>query len=182
MRIVLANGIATDGDGNVDRFRAPLEAAGHEIEDVLFPVRHFWSARWPRTINRDAQQLYQATEQYDAVIAHSFGCLRTLVCAERRRFSHIFLFRPALAQDYDLSRIAGTPKIYCIHSMQDTAIRIGSWLPFHPFGRAGTHGMLDPAVINKTSSGGHNADFEPPQFEQWVKFVNEILLTDPSIA
>lgn len=171
MRIALINGISTHGEGNVDNFIEPLTARGHEVIDIRLPKRHALSARWGA--KHDAKIIYKETEQYDAVIAHSFGGLRALKAAERRRFSHMFLFRPALARNYCLDKIAGTPKIHCIYSKEDTAVRIGSFLPFHPFGRAGTHGMTDVGVINHESSGGHSADFDGDLFNKWVEFIHE---------
>lgn len=173
MRIVLVNGINTHGEGNVDRFIEPLTQLGHEVIDIPLPKRHAFSARWGA--KKDAGLIYRNTEQYDAVIAHSFGCLRSLVAAERRRFSHMFLFRPALSRDYNLANIAGTPKIHCMYSKQDTAVRIGSYLLCHPFGKAGTHGMTDPAVYNYKSTGGHSNDFETPLLDHWVSFIHEEL-------
>lgn len=173
MRIALVNGINTHGEGNVDNFIEPLTSLGHEVIDIALPKRHTFSARYGA--KHDAGIIYRNTEQYDAVIAHSFGGLRTLVAAERRRFSHIFLFRPALSRNYNLDKIAGTPRIHCFYSPQDVAVRIGSYLLCHPFGRAGTHGMTDPAIYNHKSTGGHSNDFKDPLFSKWVSFIHEEL-------
>lgn len=176
MTVVLVNGIRTHGAGNVDRLMPRLESRGHRVIDVALPKRGHLSARWKANALLDAQIIYQATEGEGGdlhVVAHSYGCWRALLSAERRRFKSLWLFRPALSRNYNLAQIPNAPRVYCFHSKGDMAVRIGSWLPFHPFGRAGTHGMTDPAVMNIQSYGSHAKDFAEPLISQWERLISE---------
>ncbi len=177
-RFALVNGINSHGDGNVDLCTPVLKAEGFQVVDVALPKRGHLQARWKSSTREDARIIFQVTRQNDAVIAHSYGCLRTLRAAERRRFSHIFLFRPALSRAYSLDKIAGSPVIYCFHSRGDLAVTVGGLLPFHVFGRAGTRGMHDPAVTNVQSFGRHNDDFRGSLFDVNMDFVLDAVNSD----
>jgi len=169
MRIVGVNGIATNGQGNIDVMLSYLSERGFETVDVDLPVRHTISAWWGHKL--DAKAIMNATKDGDVVIAHSFGGPRVAEVMEYgRKFSAVFLFRPAMDQFYQFYQ----PNIYCFHSMDDWPVRIGAWLPWHPFGRAGTLGFRDPKVTNIESSGGHNADFTT-HIHQRVDFVSNRL-------
>ena len=150
----------------------------HHVIDVILPRRNFIGARWPKNARFDAKLIFQATAHVDEpldVIAHSYGAYRALLAAERRHFRTLWLFRPACNDNYKLDKIPNAPVIYCFYSRQDMAVRIGSWLPFHPFGRAGTHGMADPGVYNVESQGRHSDDFYPPLIERWANLIQKTL-------
>ncbi|MCR9260763.1 MAG: hypothetical protein NXH95_13635 [Pseudomonadaceae bacterium] len=153
MRIVGVNGIATHGHGNIDVLLHRLDQLGHETVDVQLRKRHFISAWWGQ--KWDVESIYKASEDGDVVVAHSFGAPRVVEAMKYRHFSKVFLIRPAMSAKHVFAR----DEVYCFHSKDDWPVRIGSWLPWHPFGRAGVDGFTDPLVTNFPTSGGHNADF-----------------------
>jgi hypothetical protein len=153
MRIIGVNGIATHGENNIDILLARLRLHWYETVDVKLPKRHFISAWWGHV--HDAKAIYDASEDGDVVIAHSFGGPRTVEAMHYRYFSQAFFIRPAMSKNHLFLR----DEIYCFYSPDDTPVRIGAYLPFHPFGKAGIEGFSDPDAVNILSSGDHNADF-----------------------
>lgn len=153
-RILGVNGILSHGEGNIDLLLGALAKHGHDVVDVRMPYRSFFSARWGA--DDDAELLAETAKDGDAVVCHSFGCLRTAYAMETVDFSAVFMFRPAMSRHYRFER---PETVYCVHSRDDITIRLGARLLFHPFGVAGTKGFEQLGVHNTRSYGGHNQDF-----------------------
>lgn len=153
-RIAGVNGIATHGELNIDVLLARLSAHGLLTIDIPLPKRHFVSAWWGHKI--DVERIYKGTVDGDIVVAHSFGCQRVAEAMKYRKFEKVFMIRPAMDRGYRFDRDG----VYCFHSKDDLPLKIGSFLPCHPFGKAGLVGFDDKSVMNIKSEGHHNADFE----------------------
>ena len=136
LRIIGVNGINTHGDSNIDLVLEGLEDLGWDIRDVNLPKRHTISAYWGA--EGDSDLIVRDSEPGDILVAHSFGCLRAAYAAQKQDYAAMFLIAPAMSRDYQFSR----PKsVYCFCSADDWVVTLGSWIPFHPFGKAGTKGF-----------------------------------------
>lgn len=176
MKIIGVNGIGSHGEGNIDLFLGDLAELGYETLDLRLPKRHFVSAWWGASA--DAKLIVDESEDGDVLLCHSFGCLRGAKAMRQRSYSAIFMFRPAMSRLYRFPQRATT--VYCFHSTEDLALRVGRWIPFHPFGKAGLTGFDRPptefpAVFNVQSWGDHNADFEGHRRGDNVGLVDQLI-------
>lgn len=154
MKIVGVNGIATHGEGNIDILLRELDSLGFDTLDVKLPKRHVLSAWWGHKM--DAVAIAEASNDGDVVVCHSFGGARTAQAMRIRNYKAVVFVNPAMTRFHRFNR----DDIFCLHSKEDTTVKIGSWIPFHPFGRAGVDGFTDKSVNNIEITGGHNAAFE----------------------
>jgi len=171
-KILGINGIKTHGKSTTDRALAGLEVRGYKTLDVNQPIRHSWDARWKK--KKDAKAIIEVAEDGDAIICHSYGGIKTAIAMEGIDFKAAFFFRPAMGRGHDFPGWQDT-KIYCIHSLGDTAIWAGSVLLFHPFGLAGVYGFTDPFVTNVKTTGAHSVDFEDANLGRWIEFIDQKL-------
>lgn len=180
MRIAGINGINTDGRSSTDLLLASLADEGYETIDVEYPHTRFWNAGWRNTQLDRASRIMEQTQNGDAVVAHSFGCLLTRRAMQLgREFSYVFLFSPADASD-TYYPISGAKEIFVIFNLHDKAIRLGGLLPNHDFGalgRYGYRGPRDPRIENvpmpsfRTGSSNHGPYFEGEQLHFWTEFI-----------
>ena len=173
MRIALVNGIATHGKGNIDELIEPLRDLGHDVVDVDLPKRHFISAWWGHKADSDA--IWRQAVACDAVIAHSFGGPRAWEADRRCNFQKLIFIAPAMDQHTALSNRKREKQVYCLHSEADLPVRIGSWLPWHPFGRAGVNGFSDPVAMNFEFGCGHSGYFKMPLLSDTVRLIHRCL-------
>lgn len=179
MNYVLAHGIRTDGENSIDRIGPLLRDLGHGVHDCELPVRHTWSVR--RTIERDAELLVRSvmatsvSREARSIIAHSHGCRIALEAAKLVDVGSLWLFNPAVSTKYDLSSVrCDKARIYCIYSPSDWTVWLGSMIPFHPFGKAGKHGLRQLSEANNLeSNGGHSEAFTHPRVQQWAEFIHK---------
>lgn len=179
MNYVLAHGIRTEGTYSIDRIGPPLRDLGHGVHDCELPVRRTWSVK--RTLEKDAEQLVQCLmatsvpREVRSIIAHSHGCHIALEAAKMIDVGSIWLFNPAVSVGYNLDPVrCDKTRIYCIYSPSDWIVFLGSIIPFHPFGKAGKHGLKNlPEANNLESNGGHSEAFKHPRIEQWAEFIHK---------
>jgi hypothetical protein len=171
MKIIGVPGIHSEGVGNTDLLGNMLATRhGYNFMDLDLPIRGAWGARWKA--EKDAKEIIAVANDGDAVIAHSYGCLKACIAMREVRFHSVFLFRPAMSRRYRFHRLINGTKVYCIYSPGDIAIWLGSILLFHPFGLAGAKGFKDRSVINVPSHSRHNHDFSDKHIEHWDNFVH----------
>lgn len=154
MKIVGVNGIRTHGAGNIDRLLMEMRGRGFATVDVTLPKAHAWNARCDAAL--EGRIVAQASRDGDIVVAHSYGCLRTLHAQRIRDYKLIVCIAPAMARDVQWEH---PERVHCFYSPDDWAIRLGSWLLFHPFGAAGNKGFSQPGVVNRRVDGAGHNDF-----------------------
>lgn len=177
MKILGVSGIWSDGSGSTDIVLTLLRYKhGYPIQDIQNKTRGPFFARFKA--KRDARKILEKSQDGDIVVAHSYGCLKTLKAAEKKSYSHLFLIAPAASEDYDFSKISERTKIHCLYSKKDWAVRVGSLLLFHPFGRAGLNGFSDPRVENHRFHGGHTHYFKEDILHQVVNLIHKTLEKD----
>lgn len=157
MKIVLVNGINTNGEGNVDLLGEELRRRGLEVVDVALPVRHSVSARWGGC--PDGLLVAQAAVDGDVLVAHSFGCVRAHYAHRVRDLKAIVCVAPAMSPH---ARWRDPARVTCYHSSRDLAVRLGARLLCHPFGPAGVAGFSQPGVTNVRRWCGHSGYFRGP--------------------
>lgn len=164
-KFILANGIRTHGEGNIDILGRHLVRLGHEVLDPRLPRRDVITARWGA--KSDAKILAGVAEAGDVLLGHSFGGLRALKTAELvPDLKAIVLYGAAVARRYDTSAIADTIEIINVHNPYDAVLKLGSFLLFHPFGLGGRDGLTSPRVVNFCQpfdgpfSASHNSYFD----------------------
>lgn len=170
MKIVGANGIATHGEGNIDLLLRRLKLMGHDVVDVRLPKRHFISARWGGC--PDGSLLAQHSSDGDIIVAHSFGCLRAWHAHKVRNYRAIICIAPAMERASEWSH---PDRVHCWYSPDDWAVRIGSWLRLHPFGRAGNKGFNQPGIKHtKVNGAGHGDFFVGDCFRRLAEYVHQV--------
>lgn len=167
MRIVGANGIATHGEGNIDILLRRLELLGHETVDVKLPKRYWFSARWGGC--RDGTLIAQASKDGDIIVGHSYGCVRAWHAHQVRDYKAIICIAPAMSHKAEWKH---PERVHCFYSASDWAVRFGSWLLFHPFGRAGTHGFKQPGVINNVETSDHDDYFRGEWLNDLERYIH----------
>jgi len=174
---VLANGINTDGKGNIDILAADLRARGHTVVDVNLPIRHSVTALW-KDAEEDARIIAQTKGVVPGsiIVGHSFGGPRITMAMRKMYFCAALYINPAQSRSQAFTGIlksATRPRtaIYCIHAPKDYVIMSGkvftaaTWALTagqvnHPFGLAGAYGFKSPRVTNIPISGwGHKTAF-----------------------
>lgn len=154
MRIVGVNGIRTHGARNIDQLLRALADLGFEIVDVTLPKRHAWGARFHGEL--EGQIVAQASADGDIVVAHSYGCLRAWYAHIHRNYAAVVCIAPAMDDD---AVWRDPERVHCFYSPDDWAVRVGSWLLFHPFGPAGNRGFSQGGVRNHRIDGAGHNDF-----------------------
>lgn len=153
-RIVGVNGIRTHGGGNIDRLLLEMRDRGFETIDAPLLKARAWNARWRGEI--EGRQVAQMSDDGDIIVAHSYGCLRTWYAHELRDYRAIVCIAPAMDDD---AVWRDPERVHCFYSPDDWAVRVGSWLLFHPFGPAGNRGFSQGGVRNHRIDGAGHNDF-----------------------
>lgn len=173
-RYVFFHGIHSRGKGSVLRVAERVARAQHVVVDADIPVRSIYSATF--TYKKDAQRALDNVREGDGLVGHSHGANVALEVAKHIPVRALFLFNPASPSNFDFSELQGTPRVTCVHSASDWAVRIGSWLPFNVFGRAGINGFDqlheagNPYGENINVKGtDHDDAFIPPALWYWSK-------------
>lgn len=172
MKIIGSNGIWTDGADNIDLMLQALHLDhGYQVADIKSIRRNPFTARF--CAGEDSQKIVEAGEDGDAVVAHSYGCLKTVKAAEHVEFSHLFLFGAAVNDDWDFRNISKETKIWNFHSRSDWVLLIGSLLIVHPFGNGGRTGFKDPRVTNiECKNHGHSTYFKTGKLAKYEEFIH----------
>lgn len=182
-RILGINGIRTDGSASTDLLLDEFAfCEGFITVDVNYPKVNIFTARSRSRQLRNARRLVERHDKGDILIAHSYGCLLALRAMELgAQFSHVFLFAPAMNRDFTFPYL-GMTKLHVIHNKKDKAIKLGSLLAWHDFGkmgRLGYDGAPDPRIENilDTDKGGmnHSHYFSNQNIEKWVKYIKQAI-------
>ena len=176
MKVLGANGIWSTGEGSTDKVLELLSEKYHYTTlDINSKIRNPFTARYKAL--EDASKIIEKAEDGDIIIAHSYGCLKALEAGKAIDFSHIFLLGAAVDQHYDLTGIDSYTRIWNLYSKGDWAVRFGSWLALHPFGKAGVRGFSSKRAVNVERKGGHNSYFKGSDLHTNVNFIHEMIKT-----
>lgn len=180
MKILTINGIRTDGSTSTDRLGRKLSEQGYRTFDVNYPRVSIFTARSRKRQLKNAKILKDSSNDGDVLIAHSYGCLLALRAMELgAKFSHVFLFAPAMNVDFTFPYL-GMTQLKVIHNPTDQAIKMGNWLWFHDFGkmgRLGYKGPPDPRITNildkngKKGARNHSHYFNKDNIDAWARFI-----------
>lgn len=171
------NGIRKSAPGTTDLLGQRLESQyRYEWHKITVPVSHVWTS-WTRgsAIRIARKHIIPHVIPGSNVAAHSQGCLLTWAAMyvwhhemghTEPLFYRILMMGPAMNRGGWRWESLGFDALRVIHNPFDIAIRAGSWVPGHVFGRAGAQGFStkDPRIENipKTSFTGpfnHNAPY-----------------------
>jgi len=187
MKILTINGIRTDGSTSTDILGDKLAMYDYEVFDVNYPRVNIFTARSRKRQRKNAKILKNKTNDGDVLIAHSYGCLLALRAMELgAKFSHVFLFAPAMNVDFTFPYL-GMTEMNVIHNPTDEAIKLGNWLWFHDFGKMGRIGYKGPpdtritnVLDNKGKQGerNHSHYFNEDNINEWAKFVIKAISAD----
>jgi hypothetical protein len=174
--IVSSYGIHNGRKSATDVFLAEMRALGYRTEDPELAYRWALTAWW--SLRKDAREVRDVLRHGDALVCHSYGCLRGTRGAEMALeengeiVSVLFLIAPAMSKDYKFERLHPKTKVVCLHSTADKAVKWGARWPFHPFGSAGNVGFNDDHVINVEMPGtDHGGYFQQPKLNQCVELL-----------
>lgn len=187
MQIIGVNGIHSHGANGTDKALADLQSLGHDVTDYDYPKRNTLTV-W-RKKNRwdDAAGLLSVTENGDHVVAHSYGCLIVLeAMLMGAEFGQVFFFAAAASSDkrpwFPLLPRA-CEKLYVIYNPEDKALKWGSRIPLHPFGKLGYKGYRGPhdkRIVNLPAliddkGINHNEHLDDARRAVWVRFVDKMI-------
>jgi len=198
MTIIFVHGIRSKGTDNVDLMGDLLAERGHDTVDFDYPLVNLFDVVFKmrgvrtKTVMRNARRLqqiaggstYRTAVMPPDIVAHSMGCLVTLRAMELgAHFGRVFWFSPALNGDFVIPNW-GCDRLTIIHNKNDKALKIGSWLRWHPFGDMGLVGSIYEGLdwriknvesLEKGKGLGHNYAFEGQALLEWTDYVEERL-------
>ena len=154
MKIVLVHGINTVGTDNIDRTQKKLEALGLEVVDAPTKKRNPFTARWMG--KRDAKVVQDCSADGDILVCHSYGNIVGWHAHKHIDYRAIFCIAPAQSKDV---KWIHPNRVHCYFSEDDRALKVGSLMLYHPFGRAGLVGYTQPGVNNVPSHGLDHSDY-----------------------
>jgi len=183
MRILGINGILSHGEDSTDKLLKLLQCRGYDAKPVDYPLATAFLARFSQ--KRNARILKAHHRHGDCLIAHSYGCLISLRAMEMgAKFDTVFWFAPAMSEHIVIPHHA-CKRLYVIHHLEDLAIKLGSWLWFHDFGKMGAVGYQGPPddrVTNLQTFGESSYDrmlhshyFSDRRITKWLDFIDRTL-------
>ena len=149
MRFVLVHGfnVKDGGARTVDQLVPYLEFAGHEVDkdEGDYGFFNIWMVRFKRSKlrKRVMHRLAIAFEKADVIITHSNGANFTtqaldLLDAKFNNTKLVIHISPALDRDTEIPNAVRQQLV--MFTPHDKAVRLSSWLWFHPWGRMGAKG------------------------------------------
>ena len=176
-KLITVHGIRTDGSESVDLLGDNLSHRGFDVFDydyknvnlghVIFSIRAGSKRNLQYNRAKDLAELAKIHRKPD-IVAHSFGCLVTLRAMEMNsEFGRVFWYRPAMDKDFVIPSW-GCDQLHIIYNPNDRAVKAGSLLTSHDFGKMGLQGSiyappdgLDHRIRNYRSQfNGHSGDFK----------------------
>lgn len=183
MRILGMRGIWNPmwgGSSFVDALLEELEhSCGYQTQIVRYPFMtaaltgYFGPGRRAR-----AQILIETYRPGDVIVAFSAGVLLTLTAMNMGgRFGKVFLFGGAAEPDVEFPESA-YEHVYNVYSQSDFALKMGSLMPWHPFGTLGIVGYTggNRRVTNIPFHGVRHSEYvQPEHVRRWAGFIDDVL-------
>jgi pimeloyl-ACP methyl ester carboxylesterase len=187
-KVIGINGILSHGACGTDLALKDLSGMGYTTLDYDYPMRTALSAWFNKNRWDDAKGLLELTEGGDHILAHSYGCLIVLEAMRMgAKFDQVFFFGAAASSD----RYPWFPMLpdacndlYVVYNPADRALRYGSMIPFHPFGKLGYKGYRGtpddrvhsiPAMLSDDIVS-HNNHLNDTHRKSWVTFISNQII------
>lgn len=154
MKIIGVNGIRTHGEANIDLLLGEMKRRGFETIDVRLPMRNVFTARFGA--KKEGELIADHSDDGDIIVMHSHGNNRGWHAHQIRNYALIVCIAPAMSRR---AKWRNPERVYCWHSREDWAVRLGSILPLHIFGPAGAYGFLQPGINNRSAPGAGHGDY-----------------------
>jgi len=181
-KIVLVHGfnVRDGGASTVDKLAPYLEAAGHEVETDEADYGYYSLLKVRLKKHSAVLRIAGALEDADVIISHSNGsnyankALKLL--SRRRRYYREIRLSPALNRKTSTH----ASKCWVFHTKTDWAVRISSFIPFHPWGRQGAYGYKNGDTrmenIDCTDIIKRHSDWFIPGNAEWTaKFILDLI-------
>ena len=174
MKFVLVHGfnVRDGGARTVDTLIPLIELDGHDVDkdEGDYGFFNIWMVRFrkSRTRQRVLHRLAKAFETADVIITHSNGANFTTQALDMMEpdFNNsklVIHISPALDRDTPIPMAVHHQLV--MYTPHDRAVRLSSWLLFHPWGRMGAKGYSgsDNRNTNRQDNNirGHSAWFKP---------------------
>ena len=183
MAIIGVNGIHSHGFSGTRKVIGDLTAIGHDCKNYSYPKRNTLSVWRAKNRYDDAVGLTELAKDGDDIVAHSYGCLIVLeaMILGRVEFGQVFFFGAAASSDrhpwFPLDRHA-CEHLHVIYNPEDPALRWGSRIPWHPFGKLGFKGYRGPhdsriSNVSALIDGEHNGHLDDGERDKWVHFIDQ---------
>jgi hypothetical protein len=149
MKIVLVHGfnIRDGGKHTVDTLIPLIQNAGYKVDqdEGDYGFFNIWMIRFrkSKTRQRVLYRLAKAFEKADVIITHSNGANFTnqaleMLTPEFNNTKLVIHISPALDRDSKIPQAVHHQLV--MYTPHDKAVRLSSWLLFHPWGRMGAKG------------------------------------------
>lgn len=187
IKIVVVNGIhARANEGSMHRIANELRKLGYSVREYAYPRRWAWMLWFKRVRERDGQGLYRFCESdgTEVLISHSNGCLVAQEAFKQGlSINSWFAFAGAATSDRMTYPGRAFKWAYSIYNPYDLALKVGAWLPWHPFGRLGSEGyrgnrcgQWDRRFKNVNGAASHyglnHSHYFKEELKQWVEFID----------
>ncbi len=185
MKVIGLHGILSQGRGSTDVILSDLKRLGHRTHDLNLDFFSSVTVRSRRKVNEMARHLADVVEPGDALVAHSAGCLISLIAMRDIdvRFGVVGWLSPAVASNFWLPN-RGCDELHLFGNRKDLAIWAGGLLAFHPFGWAGCMGhrgvsdiRIRNHIYNRWHGLGHGV-FSGPYREEVVTTLHEAIVRE----
>jgi len=172
MKFVLVHGfnVRDGGAHTVDRLIPLIKLDGHTVDpdEGDYGFFNIWAVRFrhSRTRQRVLYRLAKAFETADVIITHSNGANFTtqaldMMAPDFNNSKLVIHISPALDRDTQIPMAVHHQLV--MYTPHDKAVRLSSWLLFHPWGRMGAKGYSgsDNRNTNRQENRvhGHSAWF-----------------------
>ena len=149
MKFVLVHGfnVRDGGRGTTDQLAPFILDAGHtvDLDEGDYGFFNIWMVRFrkSRTRQRVLHRLAKAFETADVIITHSNGANFTTQALDMMGHEYnnkklVIHISPALDRDTEIPNAVHHQLV--LHTPHDKAVRLSSWLLWHPWGRMGAKG------------------------------------------
>jgi hypothetical protein len=188
MKIVLVHGfnVKDGGTHTVDTLIPLIDLEGYEVDkdEGDYGFFNIWMVRFrkSRTRQRVLYRLAKAFETADVIITHSNGANFTtqaldMMGPEYNNKKLVIHISPALDRDTDIPNAVHHQLV--LHTPHDKAVRLSSWLLFHPWGRMGAKGYNGNdnrnTNIKVEAVKGHSSWFKPEHVVTTWKRCNKFI-------
>ena len=184
MAIVIVHGINTHG-GGIDQFGLKLQTLGYDVRFYEYQKRHFWSYWNRRTMAQDVGSLINQCDEGDDIICHSNGAVIWQESIKAGfKWRRCMVFGGAGTSDQMIYPPDAFESARVYYNPEDTAIKWGARIPWHPFGKLGRIGYAGPkdkritnvsVLHEEVGSLEHSHYFEPPFFGRHIEEAKEFL-------